>query len=69
MATPPPPPFLFSFRQLCWVQSHMAKHGLGVLLGTAYYFTGRASQGEAESTVLYLTTGILQNLSLHPANR
>ncbi|KAK9861581.1 hypothetical protein WJX84_001329 [Apatococcus fuscideae] len=50
-------------------QNHMAKHGLAVLLGTAYHFTGRTSKGPAESTVLDLTTGILQNLSLHPANR
>lgn len=47
----------------------MAKHGLGVLLGTAYYFTGRAAAGLPESNVLALVVGILQNLSLHPANR
>ena len=47
----------------------MAKHGLGVLLGTAYYFTGRAAADSPESSVLSLVTGILQNLSLHPANR
>ncbi|KAK9825957.1 hypothetical protein WJX74_001162 [Apatococcus lobatus] len=50
-------------------QNHMAKHGLGVLLGTAYFFTGRAAAGTPESSVLSLVTGILQNLSLHPANR
>ena len=51
------------------LQNHMAKHGLGVLLGTAYFFTGRAAAGSPESNVLALVVGILQNLSLHPANR